>query len=146
MTGGICLPVSKKQPQILERMRKAVSKLNIVILIGVLPFTMISLLLGNMLSEHQSLLSVAFMCAMSIAATSLPQFMFVIMRIFYSHKMNAAITARDPSVVRSIESLDKLSSADYIFMLDGCAVTDGLLHLESVQGNWKTLSQSNPMM
>ena len=131
MTGGISLPVSKNRPKLLEKMRKIFAKLNMMMLIGVLPYTMVSLLLGNMLSERQSVLSVAFLGALSIAATSLPQLTCVLLRTYYSHVMRKAVTSRNPAVVRSVEALDKLADADYIFMLDGCAVTDGILHLES---------------
>ena len=131
MTGGIPLPVSGGQPKLLARMRKHCSKINMVTLISVLPFTLISLLLGNMLSEHQSVLSVAFLTGLAIAATTMPQLMCVILRMYYTHKIRALVTGEDAAVIKSVEAFDKLADANYIFMLDGCAVTDGILHFRS---------------
>ena len=151
MTGGISLPVSFSQPKLLERIRKTVSQLNMITLIAVLPFTMISLLLGNMLSERQSILSVAFLTALALAATTMPQLWGILMRIYYSYKLRKLATGHSPAVVRSVEAFDKLADADYVFMLDGSAVTDGILHLRSVicaEGeirNFSTLNKTSRM-
>ena len=133
MTGGIPLSVSNVQPKLLSKLRKHCSKVNMITLICVLPFTLISLLLGNMLSEHQSMLSVAFLTGLSIAATTMPQLICTLLNLYYTNKIRHLVTGDHPAVVKSIEALDKLSTADYIFMLDGCAVTDGVLHFRSAQ-------------
>ena len=131
MTGGVPLPISNNQPKLTEKMRKHFSKINMIMLISVIPFTLISLLMGKMLSEHQSMLSVAFLSALAIAATTMPQLMCVLLKMYYTHKIRTLATGYNPAVIKSVESFEKLAQADYIFMLDGCAVTDGVLHFDS---------------
>lgn len=131
MTGGIALPMPEGRSTLLEKMRKQFSKINMTTLMAIIPFTIVSLLLGKMLSERQSALSVAFLSALAIAATTMPQLICVLLKIHYTHKIRELITGADPAVVKSVESFEKLSQADYIFMLDGAAVTDGVLHCEA---------------
>ena len=131
MTGGITLPMPEGRSTLLEKMRKQFSQINMTTLIAIIPFTIISLLLGKMLSDRQSALSVAFLSALAIAATTMPQLICALLKVHYTHKIRALIMGADPAVVKSIESFEKLSQADYIFMLDGAAVTDGILHFDS---------------
>ncbi len=128
MTGGIPLPVSDARPKFLSKLRKQCSKINMITLISVLPFSMISLLLGNMLSERESVLSIAFLTGLAIAATTMSQLTCVLLRMYYTHKIRRLVMNDSAAVVKSVEAFDKLSDADYIFMLDGCAATDGVYH------------------
>ncbi|MBQ8848838.1 MAG: cation-transporting P-type ATPase [Clostridia bacterium] len=145
MTGGIPLPVSNAQPKLLTKLRKHCSKINMISLIAILPFTLISLLLGNMLSERQSLLSVAFLTGLALAATTMSQSMCVLLKMYYTHKIRRLVVGEHPTVVKSVEAFDKLSSADYIFMLDGCAVTDGVLHFNSAVCSEGEIRQYNAL-
>ena len=128
MTGGISLPVYGARPKFLSKLRKQCSKINMIALISVLPFSLISLLLGNMLSDRESVLSISFLTGLAIAATTMSQLMCVLLQMYYTHKIRRLVTSNNAAVVRSVEALDKLSDTDYIFMLDGCAVTDGVYH------------------
>ncbi len=151
MTGGIQLPVPNKLPESLISMKKRFSKINMAMLIGVLPFTGISLLLGNLLAERTSLLSVAFLAALSIAATTLSPISCTLFGLFYSKKIRELILNKNSAVLRSVEDFDKLASADYLFVLDGSALTDGLLHFDvasSAEGeirNYDSLGKSGKM-
>ncbi len=131
MTGGISLPVSNTQPKLLHKLRKHCSVINMIMLIAVLPFSLISLLLANFLPERESLLSVAFLTGLAIAATTMSQLMCVLLRLYYTHKIRRLVMGNNAAVMKSVEAFDKLSSADYIFMLDGCAATDGIAHFHS---------------
>lgn len=128
MTGGIPLPVSDAQPKFLERLRKQCSRINMTTLILVLPFSMISLLLGHMVSGRESVLSAAFLTALSIAATTMSQLLCTLLKLFYVSRIRKLVVQNNSAVVKNVAAFDKLASADYIFMLDGCAATDGILH------------------
>jgi hypothetical protein len=41
------------------------------------------------------------------------------------------LRSKNPVSVKNARSLDKLSDIDYVFMLDGCALTDGILYYNS---------------
>ncbi len=130
MTGGIALPMSDEPPVLLKRMRKQFFTVNIAMLIAVFPFTVLSLLFGKMLSVGDSPLSVAFLCGLSVAATVMSQLICTLFKLYYTDKIRKLLLGRNASVIKSVEAFDKLASADYIFMTDGCAVTDGILHFE----------------
>ena len=131
MTGGIPLPIPNSHPKLLEEMRKQFSRFNMITLIAVIPFTVISLLLGNMIPGQESSLSVAFLSGLALAATTMPILTSVLLRMYYVHKIRRLVMGRSPAVVKSVEAFDKLAEADYIFMLDGCAVTDGKMHFKA---------------
>lgn len=131
MTGGIPIPVSYEQPKLLAKIKKQSSKLNMIMLISVLPFTIISLLLGSLLPENETALSVTFLAVLAIAATTMSQLTCNMLKLYYTHKIRRLVTEKNPSVIKSLNDFDRLAMADYIFMLDGCAVTDGILHLEA---------------
>jgi len=147
MTGGIPLEVSRTQPKLLVKLRKHSSKLNIILLITVLPFSIISLLLGNMLSENESVLSVAFLTALAIAATTMSQLTCTLLQLYYTHKIRKLVINRNSAVIKSVDAFDNLSATDYIFMLDGCAVTDGILHFDTAicpEGELRNYTTLNP--
>ena len=129
MTGGIALPVPRTTPEIVQKLRKHCTKVNLLFLIAVLPLTLISLLLCHMVGGDVKL-SVAFLTTISLVATTLSQLLCTISRLFYTHKIRQLLKAPSPTVVRSIEAFDQLASVDYVFLLDGSAVTDGVLHFQ----------------
>lgn len=147
MTGGIPISVSFEPPKLLTKIKKHSSKINMIMLISVLPFTMISLLLGNMLAEHESVLSIAFLTALAVSATTMSQLTCTMLKVYYTYKMRKLVTDKNPAVIKSVNDFDKLAMADYIFMLDGCAVTDGILHLDAAvcpEGELRSYTSLNP--
>lgn len=146
LTGGIKVPISDKSPKMLEKMRKHFSKINFAFLLAVIPFCVISFVLEKIIVGSDSVLSVTFMAALALAATTLSQLTCVMFKLYYSAKIRQLFTGRDAAVIRSVDTFDKLSGADYVFMMDGCAVTDGLLHFDTVlssEGELRNFSSFN---
>ena len=129
MTGGIALPLSRKTPEIVKKLRKHCSKVNMLFLIAVLPLTMVSLLLCHMVGGDVKL-SIAFLTTLSLVATTMSQLLCTISKLFYTYKIRQLLKNSNPSVIRSVEAFDQLASVDYLFLLDGCALTDGVLHFQ----------------
>ena len=130
MTGGIVMPVNEKAPDILKSVKKISSKINMILLIAVLPFTLISLILSH-LDGGTVLLSSAFLTALAIVATTASQMICTLLKFFYMYHIKRLTVSADPTVVRSIDALDKLESVDYLFVLDGASLTDGILHFQA---------------
>ena len=116
----------KRIPKILSLFKKYTSKLGMILMITVLPFSILSMLLGN---NTLSLFS-AFVTAIAIAATSMSQLSFTVCKVFYTTSMKRCIKAYEPSVIRSVDTADRLAGARYLFLLDGAIFTDGILHFE----------------
>lgn len=117
----------KEAPEILKLFKKYSSKLSITLLLTILPASVLGLVFG---SRELSLLTV-FMTSLSVAASTVPQFALTVYRVFFSFRIRKCILALNPAVVRSTEVLDRLASVQYVFMLDGSALTDGVLHFDS---------------
>ena len=147
MTGGIVSPFSEKAPGVLKRLKKNFSKLNMIFLLAVLPFSLISLLFSH-LDGGTVLLSSAFLVALSIVATTASQMTVTLFRLFYTYQIRRLMSAPHAAVFRSVEAFDKLADADYVFLLDGCVLTDGILHFQDAvcaEGeirNYRTLTPS----
>ena len=131
MTGGIPLPYSDRSSDLLKKIKKHFSKINFAMLIAVIPFSVISLLFGNLIVGRDSFLSAAFLTALAIASTAMSQLICTMFEIFYTNKVRKLVTGTDPIVFKSIDSFDKIKNTDYIFLLDGCALTDGRMHFAS---------------
>ena len=132
LTGGIRVPVSNKSPAVLEKMRKHFSKINFAFLLAVLPFCVVSFIFEKLIVGSATVLSVSFLAALALAATTMSQLTCVAFKLYFSAKIRRLFTGRDAAVIRSVDTFDKLSKTDYVFMVDGCAVTDGLLHFDTV--------------
>jgi len=130
MTGGIPYAAETELPDTLQNFRRVCGKVNMILLLAVLPFSLISLLFSYM-GGGTVLLSASFLTAIAIAATTMSQLSCRLLRIFYTKKMKELLTHPDPSVIRSVKALDQLASADYLFLTDGCALTDGVLHFRA---------------
>ncbi|MBQ9086560.1 MAG: cation-transporting P-type ATPase [Clostridia bacterium] len=130
LTGGIELPVSRQIPEPLLRMRGVCSRTNMILLIAVIPFSLISFF-ASLFGGGTVLLSAAFFTALSLVATTMSQLTCSLCRLFYTHQIRCMLAHPYGGVVRSPYILDQLASADYVFMMDGGAVTDGVLHFSA---------------
>ena len=146
MTGGIPVPVSDKMPKLLERMKKQFSRINFISLIAVFPFCLISFILEKLIVGSSSVLSISFLTALALAATTMSQLICTLFKLYYTEKIRKLFTGKDAAVLRSVDTFDKISDADYVFMVDGCAVTDGILHFEaaiSAEGELRNYNSLN---
>ncbi len=126
--GSIAKSSAPRQvPRILKLFKKYCSSLGLVLLFTVLPFSVLGLLIGG---KELSLFTV-FITALAMATTSMAQFAVTVYKIFFTFRIRKNTMSRDPSVIRSAEVLDKLASAQYVFIMDGSALGDGVLHLDS---------------
>lgn len=130
MTGGIPLPLNREVPSVIRNLRKQCAKVNLWMLLAVLPFTLISLLFNKIDGGH-AWLSVSFLTAVTIAATTLSQLSCTFLRFFYTYRIRNMRNGSHPAMVRSAEALERLADVDYIFMTDGCVMTDGRLHFDA---------------
>ena len=130
MTGGIVEPFSDNVPGELKKMRKLCSQISLFSLIAVLPFSMLSLILSST-NGGTAMLSVAFLTALAISASSMAQLSYTVCKIFFINKIRDIFKGREPMAIRTTDAFDRLFDTEYLFMLDGASVTDGVLHFES---------------
>lgn len=129
MTGGIPLPSVYAPIKRIQALRKRCAKVNMLALLAVLPFTLLSLLFNKIDGGH-AWLSVSFLTAIAIAATTMSQLGCTVLQFFYIRRMRTLLRGSH-AAVRSAEAFERLSETDYIFMTDGCLMTDGRLHFEA---------------
>ena len=147
-TGGIFPQKTDATPKALKEMKRICSKLSIISMLCVLPFCVISLIISN-ISNRPSLLSSVFLTALAISASSLTQLTITVCRIFHARSAKALLNAPNPVVLRSAETLDRLGDIKHVFLLDGCALTDGILHYESAfngEGDIREAVQLTPSL
>ncbi len=145
MTGGILLPSGKNVPSTVLKLRKLCSKVNMISLIAVLPLSLISLLLSYT-NGGTILLSTAFLTALSLAATTMSQLICSACTLFYTTAIRRIAIRKNSMVIRSVEALERIADADYLFLLDGGVLTDGLLHFDSAyiaEGEIRNFSAPN---
>ena len=130
LTGGIVERYKENIPSELKKLKKICSKLSMVSMLGILPFSIISLLFSRM-SGGTATLSTAFLTALAISASSMTQLSCTLCKIFFVSKMKKLASCENPVAIRTTDAFDKLLSVKYLFMLDGSAVTDGVLHFDS---------------
>ena len=130
MTGGVTLPMGRTIPKAVANMRKTASGINMIFLLAVLPLSLIGLLFSTM-NGGTILLSSAFLTALSLAASTASQLLCTLFTLFYTTKIRCVATQENGVVIRSVEAVEKLAEADYLFLLDGAVLTDGLLHFHS---------------
>ncbi len=130
LTGGIPEFYSDNIPQELKKMKRICSKIGMVSLLCILPFSIISLLLGY-INNSDITLSATFLTALAVSASSMTQLSCTVCKVFFAKKISEICKSRNPAVIRTTDALDKLCSVDYLFMLDGSAVTDGVLHFDT---------------
>lgn len=145
MTGGIAVPYNDNTPPELKKMHKICARLGMLSMLCVLPLSVLSLLLSHM-SGGNSTLSYAFLTALAICASSMTQLSCTACRIFFVSKIKNLVSSENAVAVRTTDALDKLLDVDYLFMLDGSAVTDGVLHFErafNAEGEIKSFDNYN---
>ncbi len=117
-----------KAPRLLTLTKKFFSKLSLILLAVILPFSVICMLFGNTTLS----LFTAFTTAIAVAASSLARFATSFCKLFYTLPMRKCVSAINPSLIRSCDAMDRLSSARYLFILDGAALSDGVLHFSAI--------------
>ncbi|MBR2387636.1 MAG: cation-transporting P-type ATPase [Clostridia bacterium] len=113
-------------PRLLTLFKNYCRRLGIILMLVILPFSVLSVILGNTTLS----LFVSFMTALAIAATSMTQTAVTVCKAFYTVSMKRCLSAYEPSVVRSCDTMDKLADVKYLFVLDNAVFTDGILHFE----------------
>ena len=132
MIGGLSQGTDDELPDTLKILQKKCSKFSMILLIALLPFCLISLLLGKF-DGGNIYLSQTLMVALAFgAAFRLSSFSTVFVAFFNRYLRKAAISD-NPCVLRSARVLDKLADTDCIFVLDGSIATDGILHFEALE-------------
>ncbi len=124
MTGGVPVLQMRQAPNGLKLLKKYCSSFGFVVLLCLLPFSIFSMLF----SKGNVTLMTSFTAALAIAASSMAQLACTVCRVFFSHQARCALEGNTPAVLRSPEIMDKLVSSEYLFLLDGSAVSDGVLH------------------
>ncbi len=124
MTGGVKLPEVRDIPQGLKLLRKYCSGLGMVLTLLIIPFSLLSMLF----SHGNVTLMTTFTASLAIAASSMSQLACTACRIFFERTVRKSLEGNNPCVIRSVDIMDKLASAEYLFLLDGSASCDGMLH------------------
>ncbi len=127
MTGGIEIPFSDELPLELKQLQKLSKKINIVFLLAVIPVTILSLLISYF-RGGTILLSVAFLTALSLVATTASHLTMIFARSFYVNRIRKMAATERIAVIRSSEKASCFADADYLFLVDGALLTDGKLH------------------
>ena len=113
-------------PRLLLTFKKYCTKISFIMMATVFPFSVLSMMFGNATLS----LFTSFMTAVSIAACCTAQFSVTLCKAFYTTSMKKCITSVAPSLIRTTDAMDKLAASNFIFVLDGAMLTDGVLHFE----------------
>ena len=132
MMGGLSQVTDDELPETLKALQKKCSKFSMILLIALLPFCLISLLLGKFIGGT-SLLSQTLMVALAFGASFRLSGFSTIFVAFFNRYLRKAAISDNPCVLRSARALDKLADTDCIFILDGSVATDGILHFEALE-------------
>jgi hypothetical protein len=138
MTGGIAEINRDKTPVELKRLKRFCSQLSMISLIAVLPFCIISFFLSQTQGANVTL-SAAFLTALAISASVSSQLATTLYKAFFINNIKKLIFSKDAAVVRSADALEQFSKADYLFILDGSAFSDGELEFQNAmtfEGEW----------
>lgn len=131
LTGGIDEPYNENTPSELKRMRRACTKINLFLMLAILPITLISLLFSHLWGGSATL-SNTFLTVLALCFSSMTQLACTLCKIFFVNKIKILLNEKDPAAIRTADAFDKLRDLDHIIMLDGCAVTDGIWHLNTI--------------
>ena len=129
-TGGITEKQTNDIPLSLKRIKQFGSRLSMISLLCVLPFCLLSLFISHF-NHGEVMLSSAFLTALSIAACSVAPFSMTLYKAFFAVKLRAAMRGSTKSAVRSAAALDRWHQSDYLFVLDGAALSDGRMHVDT---------------
>lgn len=132
MMGGLSQGTDDELPETLKILQKRCSKFSMILLIALLPFCIISLLLGKFIGGT-ALLSQTLMVALAFGASFRLSSFSTLFVAFFNRYLRKAAISDNPCVLRSARVLDKLADTDYIFILDGSVATDGILHFDALE-------------
>ena len=124
MTGGVKLAGSKKTPHGLALLRRYCSGFGFAVMVALLPFCILTLLF----SRGNVTLMTSFSAALAISASSMAVLASTACKIFFAKHAVSALDDRNPVAIRGADVMDELVSVEYLLLLDGSAVTDGILH------------------
>lgn len=130
--GGLSKSLEDDIPQTLKLLKKSCSKFSMLMLICLLPFCIVSLLIGE-LEGGTSFLSQTLMIALAFCATFRLSSFSTLFAAFFNRYVRRAAVADNPCILRSASVLDRLADTDYIFILDGSVATDGILHFDALE-------------
>ena len=131
MTGGVTELPSKELPQGLAHLKKECSKIGMIMLMLMLPFCIFSVMFGSFPGGNV-LLSEAVLLGLSLGASAFLSRSSNLFISFYVRFVRKLAISENSCIVRSVASLDKLTNADYLFLLDGSIATDGILHFDTL--------------
>ncbi len=140
MTGGIEEINRDKIPVELKRLKRFSSQISMISLIAVLPFCIASFFLSQTQGANVTL-SAAFLTALAISASVLSQLATTLYKVFFINNIKKLIFLKDSCAVRSADALERFSKADYLFVLDGSAFSDGELAFKNAMtfdGEWRS--------
>ena len=126
LTGGIEREIDQTLPDVLLKIKKFFSNVSMVLLISILPICIVGLLMSNIRSGTVYL-SEAFLLLVCLSSSLIGQKACTVFQYFYVCFLRRSILNESPCVIRSVATLDQLSGIDYLFLLDGCLLTDGAL-------------------
>ena len=144
MTGGIEIPVSSDIPPMMKRLQKQSVRINLAMLIAVIPLCILSLL-ASAWGGGTVLLSASFLTMLGLVATTASQLTLIFIRVFYVNRMRKLAT--HSAVIRSVNTAHHLAEADYLFVVDGALLSDGSLHFDQAicaEGVVSNFGNSNP--
>ena len=144
MTGGIEIPMSGEVPPMMQRLQKQSVRINLAMLIAVIPLCILSLL-ASAWGGGTVLLSASFLTMLSLVATTASQLTLIFIRVFYVNRMRKLAT--HSAVIRSVNTAHRLAEADYLFVVDGALLSDGALHFDRAlcaEGVVSHFGESNP--
>ncbi len=146
MCGEIQEPYSDNIPEELKKMKKTCSKISFISMLCIIPFCVVSLLLSHT-AGGTATLSLTFLTALSISASCMTQLSCTVCKVFFIKKIKDMLEGQYPCAVRTTDAFDKLNNVKYLFMLDGSALTDGVLHFDTAftaEGEAKSFSVATP--
>ncbi len=124
MTGGVKLQGPKKAPHGLLLLKRYCSGFGFAVLVALLPFCILTMLI----SKGNVTLMTSFSAALAIAASSMATLATTACKIFFAKHAVSALDDQNPVAIRGADVMDELVSVEYLLLLDGSAVTDGILH------------------
>ncbi len=146
MCGEIPEPYSSHMPTELKKMKKTCSKISLISMLCILPFCALSILLSNV-TGGTATLSLTFLTALSISASCMTQLSCTLCKVFFIIKIKDLLSGQHPCAVRTTDAFDKLCGVTSVFMLDGSALTDGILHFDcafTAEGEAKSFTAPMP--
>ena len=131
MSGGFAETPKSELPEGLAALKKQMSKISLLLLVLILPFSIFSLLFGHF-TGGTVLLSEVLAVALAIGATCMLSRVSDLFISFFALFMRRAALSENPCIIRSASAFDKVADMDYLFLLDGSITTDGILHFDAL--------------